>query len=301
MAITAPTKLSDFSGFIQPNIAEPYFQAARRASVVQQLVRQVPLGISGEAVPYVASKPVAGWVGEGEKKPATSMGLGLKPITPKKLAAVAVVSAEVVRANPGKFMEILRPEIGEAFAIAFDSATLHGTNTPFGAGNFIGDTSKAVAIGTATSEDGGVYKDVVGGLTALVNDGKRLNGFAFDSVAEPLFLGSVDKSGRPLFIDTPLDDTTSVVTPGRLIGRRAFLGDGVANGTTVGFGGDWTQAVWGSVGGISYRVSTEAPVTIDGQLVSAFEHNLVAIIAEAEFGWLLNDKAAFVKYTASGS
>ena len=51
------------------------------------------------------------------------------------------------------------------------------------------------------------------------------------------------------------------------------------------------------MGGISYRVSTEATVTINGTLTSLFENNLVAIRAEAEYGWLLQDKDAFVQYT----
>ena len=60
---------------------------------------------------------------------------------------------------------------------------------------------------------------------------------------------------------------------------------------------DFGQAAWGVVGGISYRVSTEAAVTINGTLTSLFEHNLVAILAEAEYGFLLNDPDAFVKLT----
>ena len=44
-------------------------------------------------------------------------------------------------------------------------------------------------------------------------------------------------------------------------------------------------------------MSTEAPVTINGALVSLLENNLVAVRAEAEYGWLVNDTAAFVKFT----
>ena len=78
------------------------------------------------------------------------------------------------------------------------------------------------------------------------------------------------------------------------------MGEGVASAnltSVVGFGGDWTQAAWGAVGGISYRISTEAPVTINGSLVSLFENNLVAILAEAEYGFLVNDVDAFTKLT----
>jgi hypothetical protein len=43
-------------------------------------------------------------------------------------------------------------------------------------------------------------------------------------------------------------------------------------------------------------VSTEAAVTINGSLVSLFERNLVAILAEAEYGFVVNDVEAFVAY-----
>lgn len=304
MAITAATTTSQFAGFLKPDQAAAYFDQAKKASSVQQLARQVPLGINGAEVPVVTSKPTAGWVAEGAKKPATQGSLALKTITPKKVAAIAVVSAEVVRANPGNYINILRDDIAEAFAVAFDAAALHGTNTPFG--QYVDQTTKAVEIGTTTKANGGVYGDVVAGLKLLVDDGKRLNGFAFDRKIEPTFLGAVDNNGRPLFVETPLEDTVSAVTPGRLIGRPAFLGDQIGTavvtgspntGGIVGYGGDWSQVVWGVVGGISYDVSTQATVTINDELVSLWEHNLVAIRAEAEYGLLINDTAAFVKYT----
>lgn len=53
MAITAATKLSDLSGFIKPDLAQAYFEEARRSSVVQRLARQVPLSERGIEVPMV--------------------------------------------------------------------------------------------------------------------------------------------------------------------------------------------------------------------------------------------------------
>ena len=117
---------------------------------------------------------------------------------------------------------------------------------------------------------------------------------------------ATDSIGRPLFIDGTLTEVSSVITPGRVMGRPAYLGDGIATdivagtpntGGIIGFGGDWSKAVWGVVGGITYDVSTEATVTLGTDLVSLWEHNLVAIRAEAEYGWLLQDKDAFVAIT----
>lgn len=298
MAITAATQTSDFAGFLTPDKAQAYFDQARKASVVQSLARQVPLGINGVEIPVVTTKPVAGWVAEGGQKPATQGALSLKTMAPKKIAAIAVVSAEVVRANPGNYINIFRQDIAEAFALAFDAAALHGTSTPFGATNHLDATTLSVELGTATAASGGIYADVNAGLKLLVDTKKKLTGFAFDSVAEPMFNGAVDLNGRPIFITEPYEG--SALQAGSLLGRRTFMGDGVATAdgkAVVGYGGDWSQAVWGVVGGITYDVSTEATVTINGSLTSLWENNLVAIRAEAEYGWLVNDVDAFVKYT----
>ena len=302
MAQTAPTKTSEFAGFLPPTLAAPFFDVARRRSVVQQLVRQVPMGASGVAIPITTKKPTAGWVAEGGRKPTSAGGKALVPMRPHKLAVISVVSAEVVRANPGGYMGDLRQDIGEAFGIAFDAAALFGTETPFNTtaipANYVAATPNTVVLGTAAKEDGGIFADLNAGLSILVNSDpkRRLTGFAFDDIAEPILNTAVDGVGRPLFIDSPTVDTAAVVTAGRVLGRPAFIGEGVADGATVGFGGDWSKAVWGVVGGISYDVSTQASVTIDDELTSLWEHNLVAIRAEAEYAWLCYDAESFVKY-----
>ena len=297
MAITAATRTSDFSGFLSREQSAPIFEQAARQSVVQRLTRQVPLGINGQSIPVVTGKVTAGWVAEGAQKPASQGSVALKTIDPKKLAAIAVVSAEVVRANPGGYMDLLRPQIAEAFAIAFDAAALHGTSSPFTTNLDTGSSTQEFT-GTAPAFTA-VYDDLNAGLATLVNAGKKVTGSAWDSRMEPVFNGAKDSSGRPLFLDGPPVETAETIRQGSLFGRPSFMGDGVYAATPkiYGYMGDWTQAVWGAVGGISYKVSTEATVTINGTLVSLFENNLVAILAEAEYGFLVNDAASFVKFT----
>lgn len=296
MAITAATKLSDFSGFLTREQSQPIFERASRSSTVQSLAQEVPLAGNGKSIPVVTGRLSAGWVAEGAKKPASKGALALKNIDPKKIATIAVVSAEVVRANPGNYMSLIRNQVGDAFAAAFDSAALHGTDTPFS--TFIAQTTKSVEIGTTAQASGGVFGDLNAGLKLLVDDGKRLTGFALDDRFEPTLNGATDTAGRPIFIDSPVVDNAAPIRQGRLLGRNAYLGEGVYDATTktYAFGGDWQQAAWGVVGGISYKVSTEATVTINGELVSLFENNLVAVLAEAEYGFLVNDTDAFVEY-----
>jgi HK97 family phage major capsid protein len=301
MAITAATSTTDFDGFLTPAESAPIFDDARRQSVFQQLIPQTPLGINGQKVPVVTTKPVANWVGEGGKKPATSMGMDLLFIEPKKLAAIAVLSSEVVRANPGNINGQLRPYLAEAFATAFDLAVGYdvggdGTGTsPFE--NPLNSTTKSVELGTTTKANGGIHGDLVAGMKLLVDDGKRLSGFALDDRLEPTLWGAVDNNGRPLYAELPTDDVSQAIArPGRLLNRPSFMGEGVGNGTTRAFGGNFQKAAWGVVGGISYRVSTEATVTINGALTSLWENNLVAVLAEAEYGYVNSDVESFVKY-----
>lgn len=308
MAITAPTMRSDFSGFLTPEMSAPIFDRARRFSTVQQLVRQVPLGAEGKSIPITTGKPTAGWVDEGAKKPATKGTKTLKTMTPKKLAAIVVNSMEVVRANPGGYITGLREDLAEAFGIAFDYASLYdlggdGTGTgPFT--TWIAQTTKSVELGSNTQANGGIHKDLVDAAIEVTGDtdatGRhyKLTGWALDDQMEWRFAGAVDSTGRPLYIDLPTDDTAAAIArPGRVLNRPSFMGEGVSDpgGHVLGFGGEWTQAAWGVVGGISYSASDQATVTIDGELVSLWENNLVAIRAEAEYGWLVNDVDGFVQ------
>lgn len=303
MAITAATNTGDFSGFLTPAESAGIFDQAARQSVFQQLFPRVPLGINGQKIPVVTNKPTANWVGEGEKKPATEMGMGLVYIEPEKLAAIAVMSAEVVRANPGDFTGKLRQGLAEAFAVAFDYAVGYNVGGDgSGSGPFdtyLNATSKRIALGTATQDAGGVHSDLTAGLRLLVQDGRRLTGFAVDDIVEPEFFDAVDKNGRPIYVDLPTDSSSQALArPGRLLNRPSFMGEGVGHGDVVAFGGDFRRGAWGAVGGISYRVSTEATVTINGNLTSLWENNLVAVLAEAEYGFTLADEGAedFVAY-----
>lgn len=311
MAVSAATMTSDFSGFLSPTQAAPIFERAARQSVVQALVRQVPLGINSTTIPVVTGRPTAGWVGEGDRKPSSSGSLDLKTITPKKLAAILVVSAEVVRSNPGNYVTVMRDALAEAFAVAFDRAALHDEGPQGEAGGgpfptFLDQATKTVALGTAAQADGGTYGDFVSVISSVVTDtdagGRRYRatGFALDDVVEPALLGATDLNGRPLWVEPTYTELMGPMRVGRLLGRPTAMGEGVATTdltSVVGYGGDFTQAAWGVIGGITFDVSTQATVTINNTLTSLWEHNLVAIRAEAEYGFLVNDPNAFVRIT----
>lgn len=309
MAITAAQKTSDFSSFLPTHQAAPVFERARQVSVVQQLCRQIPLGINGETIPVVTTLPVADWVAEGATKPATQGALTPKTMTPKKLAAIMVDSQEVVRADPAGYIMRRLDDLGEAFAVAFDYAALHnlgggGTGTgPFS--TYIDQTTKSAELGGTSQALGGLNGDFVRAATEIISDTDSagrpydLTGWALDSQMEVRMWDQTDTTGRPIWVDLPMDNVApGIARRGSVLGRMSLMSPRVRNSgsTILGYGGDWSQAVWGVVGaGINFSISTESAVTINGSLVSLFENNLVAVRAEAEYGFLVNDVDAFVQ------
>lgn len=288
-------QLSDFSGFLTPEQSSAIFEKAQQGSIVQQLGRQVTLGPSGKNIPVFAEDPTADWVAEGGAKHLTNGGVGLQNMQPQKIASIFVASAEAVRADPVNYMQSMRDKVANAFARAFDAAALHGESSPFE--HSVGETSKTESLDSAES----VYHGLNNGLMELVQDGHELTGFALDPVSEPILNQATDSTGRPLFIDSPITETNPTVRPGRILGRPAYIGKGIRNDSdnTVAFGGDWSQIAWGVVGGISYDVSdqTTLPVGEGGSMISLWQHNLVEVRAEAEYGLVVNEPEAFVKYT----
>ncbi len=299
MAITAAKKLADFSGFIKPELAGPIFDEAAKGSAAMSLIRKVPLGASGQAFPIVTSKPTANWTAEGAQKHTTEAGLGLVKMEPKKLTAIAVASQEVIRANPGGYSETLAGLLADAFARAFDLAVFHNKG---GDGNgtspfetTLAATTKSVTLGAAAGAN--TYDDLVKvmSLNLQGTPKKQVTGFAFDTGFEIDLLNAKDTAGRPLFAEAAYTGAVPVLRSGSVLGRTTYMHENVGLDKTVGFAGDWSKCAWGTVGGITMDISTEATVTIGGQLVSLYENNLVAVRAEAEYGFAVADKDSFVK------
>ena len=286
-------------GFLQPAQAAPIFEEVTRKSMVQQLGRKVEMGPEGVSIPFWEGEVSASWVEEGGKKPLTKGGFDKFTIVPKKIAAITVMSAEVVRANPLNYINVMREKIAESCAIAFDDAALHGTNTPFGA--YVDQTSKSVALLNAAGE-ADAYGAANGALSLLVEDGKKWTGGLLDVVTEPIINGSMDANGRPLFIEPTYTETNSLTRTGRILSRPTMIAEHVKEGKNVGYFGDFSKLLWGQVGGITYDVSDQTTVDLSAEqdgsgLTSLWQHNLVAIRCEAEYAIRVHDVESFVRVT----
>ena len=283
---------SMFSGMLTPEQSQDYFALAEKTSIVQKVATKIPMGPTGVKIPHWNGDVSASWLGEGDMKPITKGDMTSQSIAPNKIATIFIASAETVRANPANYLGTMRTKVATAIAMAFDSAAMHGTNSPFGA--YIDQSNKVQYLGTNAYNALGVD-----GLTKLVSDGKKWQATLLDDTAEPILNGSLDLNGRPLFVESTYDSMTTPFREGRILGRPTVLSDHVASGACVGYTGDFSQILWGQVGGLSFDVTDQATLNLgtfaSPNFVSLWQHNLVAVRVEAEYGLLVNDPNAFVR------
>jgi len=291
----------DFKAFLNPEQAQDYFAEVEKTSIVQKVARKVPMGPTGIVIPFWDGTVSAEWVDEGERKPLTKGSFAKKELKPTKIATIFAESAEVVRANPLNYLQVMRTKIAEAIALAFDAAALHGTNKPGNFQGYLGETSQEVSLAAADN----AYLALNDGLSTLVDGGKKWTASLFDNEVEPIFNTSLDNNGRPLFVESTYGELTSPLREGRILARPTVLSDHVADGTagarTLGFIGDFSQVIWGQIGGLSFDVTDQATLDFgepgSPNLVSLWQHNMVAVRCEAEYAFLVNDKDSFVKLT----
>jgi len=257
--------------------------------------------------------PTADWVEQAGRKPISTGGVDIKQMTGKKIAVLIPVAMEVANSNAAGLWTQLQRDLPTAFSRAFDRAAIHGKTMKGATGPFadyLAMTSKSVSLGGTTQANGGIYGDLVKGMKEVIDDDWDYTGTVLDHRMKPTLLGGTDTTGRPIFVDTTQPGTGAALA-GTLIGEpvaysRSVSGklrrqSGTIDTGLRGIGGDWSQTAYGVGMDITVKISREATyIDEDGGVHSAFQENLVLLLAEAYYGFVLGDEEAFVKYLAAG-
>lgn len=277
--LTLPTELSN-----------EIIQKAQDASAVMQLATQIQLPGRGITIPMITSDPEANWVAETAAKPVSNPGVSQKVMTPYKLAVIVPFSDEFTRDLPTLYNALVA-RIPGALAKKFDATVFNGTAP--GTGFDVLTACTAQSIDVNASGVGGFYSALVAADIDIAAHDGDINGFAFSPQARGEMLSALDKDGRPIFINNVAEGAIP-----RLIGQPVFYSRGLyfagnaSSGTTaakpdvLGFAGDWTKAMYGTVEGVKIDVSNQATLTISDTAVNLWEHNMVAVKAEIEVGFI---------------
>lgn len=274
-----PTNRSNVD--IPTEVSAEIIQKTQGASAVMQLARQITLPGCGLTIPVIAGDPEATWVDETNPKPVSNPTLSTKIMQAYKLAVIVPFSDEFARDSDALF-DALISRLPGALALKFDQTVFGGTSP----GSNFDTLTSVTAQSISGAGDSPVYSALVAADTDIATHGGIVSGFAFSAQGRGELLAATDADGRPLFVNSVADGAVP-----RLLGapvvytKGAYKVGDATNPDVIGFVGDWSQAMYGTVDGVNVDMSDQATLTIGGQQVNLWERNMFAIRAEIEIGF----------------
>lgn len=271
-------------------VSSEIWQKTQEGSAVMRMARRIELPGLGVTIPVITGDPEAGWVGETEKKPVKRGTMATKQMTPYTLAVIVPFSNQFKRDLPNLYDALIQ-RLPLALGKKFDQTVFGGVTVP--GSNF--DTLKG-----CTAQEIGT--DAYGGLVAAqadiaAHDG-ILNGWVLSPKAQSVLLTAVDGNKRPLFINSVAEGAVPMILGASAVqSKGAYIADTTSDKKhVVGFAGDWTQAVYGTVEGVQIALSDQATLTDGSSTINLFEQNMFAVRAEIEVGFRC-DTSVFNKLT----
>jgi HK97 family phage major capsid protein len=277
-------------------VSNEIWTKTQNASIIQQLCRRIPLPAGGIDVPIITGDPVASWVNETDEKPVSRSTFGVKTIKGYKMAVIEPFSNEFRRDLPQLYGALVSRLPG-VLAAKFDATALGFQATP-------GSGFDTLASAPAVSINTNAYSGFLAALSSVANvGGADVTGWALSTQGEIALLGALDTTGRPIFSTS----VTEVGSVGSVLARPVYKAPsvykaGVFTGSvasTVGFGGDWQSAVWGTVEDITIKVSDQASLNDGGTTINLWQRNMFAVMVEFEVGFAVRDANRFARLTGA--
>lgn len=275
-------------------VSSEIWQKTQKSSAVMGLARRIALPGLGVTIPVITGDPEAAWVGETDKKPVKRGTLATKQMTPYTLAVIVPFSNQFRRDLPGLY-DALVQRLPNALGKKFDQTVFGGVTAP--GSNF--DTLKGC---TAQEIGTDAYKGLVAADADVAAHDGILSGWVLSPQGKAVLLNAVDGNKRPLFINSVAEGAVPMILGARAgYSKGAYIADSTsAKKNVVGFGGDWTQAVYGTVEGVQITISDQATLEDGGTTINLFQQNMFAVRAEIEVGFRC-DTTVFNKLTVTGT
>lgn len=275
-------------------VSSEIWQKTQESSAVMGLARRIALPGLGVTIPVITGDPEAAWVGETDKKPVKRGTLATKQMTPYTLAVIVPFSNQFRRDLPGLY-DALVQRLPNALGKKFDQTVFGGVTAP--GSNF--DTLKGC---TAQEIGTDAYKGLVAADADVAAHDGILSGWVLSPQGKAVLLNAVDGNKRPLFINSVAEGAVPMILGARAgYSKGAYIADSTtAKKNVVGFGGDWTQAVYGTVEGVQITISDQATLEDGSTTINLFQQNMFAVRAEIEVGFRC-DTTVFNKLTVTGT
>lgn len=291
MAIVGSGVATNMSNIQLPNdVSQEILQKTQEASTVMRLARQIALPGRGVQIPVITGDPTPAWVTETGSKPVSDPTLDKKIMQAHKLAVIIPFSDEF-RRDAAALYDALVERLPNVLAKKFDQTVFFGPESGSLA-NF-DDFSEVTAQSMASS----AYAALVNADTDIAEQSGIVNGYVFSPQGKGVLLSALDGENRPLFINSMSDGAIP-----RLLGSPTYIsaaaykvgaaGEGTAAGTPdiIGFAGDWSKAMYGTVEGVKIDYSSDATLTVGSgttqTTINLWQQNMFAVKAEIEVGFV---------------
>ena len=262
------------------DVSREILQKMQEGSAIMKLARQIALPGRGAAINVITSDPTAAWVGETSAKPVSNPGLETKIMRAYKLAVIVPFSNEF-RRDVSALYDALIERLPGALGQKFDNTVFGGTQAPGSDFDTFANVTAQAIGGTLT------YAGLVAADGDIAAHGGIMNGIALAPQGKSVLLGAVDGNDRPLFINNVAEGAVPMVLGARTeLTKGAYVAGTSPNPNVVGFAGDWSQALYGTVEGVKIDYSSDATLVVDqNTTINLFQQNMFAVRAEIEVGF----------------
>lgn len=289
MATGVPTNRSNID--LPKAVSSEILKKTQESSAIMQLAKKVPLPGNGVQIPVITSDPVANWVTETGKKPVSNPGLSKKIMQAHKLAVIVPFSEEF-RRDAAALYSALIERLPNTLGKEFDKTCFFGPASTLA--NF-DDLSEVTA--QSLSGTGGVYGGLVAADIDISEQGGMISGYVFSPQGRGELLTALDKQDRPIFINSVSEGEVPRILGAptyfkQVVYKEGAAGVGTGAGTPdiVGFAGDWSKAMWGTVEGVKISFSDQATLTVQEgtsvEQINLWQQNMFAVRAEIEVGFV---------------
>ena len=277
------------------DVAREILQKAQESSAIMRLARKVDLPGDGKVFPVITGDPTASWVTETAAKPVDFPTFSKKLMQAHKLAVIVPFSNEFKRDRAALY-DACVSRLPDALGKKYDETVFFG---PTGGSlanfdNLSAVTAQALDTLNKTAYDGLVAADI-----DVSEQGGTINGYVFSPQGRGILLSAVDADKRPLFVNSVSDSAIPrILGAPTYFAQAAYKAGSAAAGSSdepvpdiVGFAGDWTHAMWGTVEGVKIDISDEATLVYKDQsnndvTINLWQQNMFAVRAEIEVGFI---------------
>ncbi len=262
-------------------------------SVCMPFLRKWPMTSKTLDINLVGDEIEAGVVGtEGGKKPQGKGTFDRIQLATKEIAVIVPLTDEWTENANIATDAFLKEECEKAIAKKLDRIYLGYEDTGTFSQNVSGDIPAGNIIAFGDGDD--LLVDISNALGAIEANGFQNNiGFAAHPTLKARLRNLRDDNGQPIFQPANAKEPATLFGyPIRFSRNMVKTGSPSAHELIVG---DWEYGFEGLRGGLRYDITDKATITVGGEPLNLWEHNMHAIKLWVRRAFVMRDVNAFAK------